>query len=761
MADKVRKYLSYAALLVFLCCVTMVILAKVLVTPERVRNTLVPIVEKYLQCKVNLQSIDVGLYSGVSMTGLELLNSDGGGILLSADKVVMRYQFWPLFEQRIVIDEVSLERPLINIERFADGTINLQQFARVKNDTKKTQSLSGDIVDDIDVIVTKIFVYQGEVLFKDYRFAAVPHRYKISDLGLNISDFSLINDFDVKLWGKINDNPVDFDGTINLKQSSYDLKINIAHLDMVQFQPYYRQAINGHLDSLKFNIDGRIWGNGAQINSKAKVSLQQLDVTLAPSARYPLRSAELGIDYAIVYDRMVDILDVKKLAINVDDIAITCQGSIKNLITTKDVDIAVTAKKLPLRSMMSLLPPELARSVAGYDIAGNMGLKMTLHGAVDAGTALLNSATISLDAVQASISDMRPALSGIVEINGKKIHSQQLNVTVGDNRMNMGLLCDNWLAKRPSIRMQLEADSFSTAGLGNIHGAELEQLDKSSSGYSNWTVGHEISEPPPIKLPFNMGGDVVIKQAHIDSFDLSDIRLHYELKDNLLEYDRLSGQLAKGFFRAAGQVDLSKQGFTYSGHVAAQKIDLSVLLPQLDPDYTNMMSGLLATSFDYSGAGTLRLRIQQNLSAAGDFTVADGKMSGNVVQNKLSEFLGLTEMEDFRFSTGMGRFVLATGGHLQYEAEFSGSKARIVSAGTWNIDGTLKSDLDVYLAPAVRDEQVDNPKIINYLRDEKGWGFVPLVVSGNMKSPQWQINLAKVKEGEIQPSVDQVNVKNN
>jgi hypothetical protein len=246
-------------------------------------------------------------------------------------------------------------------------------------------------------------------------------------------------------------------------------------------------------------------------------------------------------------------------------------------------------------------------------------------------------------------------------------------------------------------------------------------------------------------LPFNVVGDVQIKQAHIASFDLADVRLHYKLRDNVLEYDRLKGKLANGFFETSGQIDLSKQGFTYSGQVAVQKIALSALLPQLDPAYAGSMTGLLTSSFSYSGAGTLWLRAQQNLSAVGNFTIADGKMSSNALLRELSGVLGTTELNIFSFAQGSGNFEKKTGGHVQYAAEFSGSKARLVPSGWWNIDGTLNSNLDVYLAPQVRDSLVTNPSLSKYMQDENGWGFIPLVVSGTHKTPLVQLNLAKVQ----------------
>jgi len=763
MAGKLRKYLSYAILAAFIACVVAVILAKILVTPQRVRNTLVPVVEDYLHCTVNLESVDVSLYSGVALTGLELRSRADNSTLLAADKVSMRYQFWPLFKQRIVIDEVRLEKPRVNIERFADGALNLQQLVRTKKGEVSTEVGSGasDAAgddSDVDIVITRIVVAEGEVLLKDYSFASVPHRYKFSDLGLDINDFSFQSDFDIKFWGKVNGDPIDIDGIVNLNHYRYDIQVNVSHLDMVQFQPYYRQLVNGHLDSLKFSIDGRVWGDNRHVNSKARVELQQLDLTLTPSARYPVRAANLSVDYLLAYDRISDQLTLDKLRAAVDDVEISCRGAINKLSSETDIDLQVDTEKLSLRDVVALLPQELSRSLDGYDPAGTLSADIVLRGAVTGGRKMLSSATLSLDAVQASIADMRPALTGKLIIDGNRLHSQKLNLHLGDNQMGMELLCDNCFAKKPALRLRVVADEFTTSGLIHENNDELLPLDSGHGGEAMYNVSlaeRELSEPSAINLPFNIGGDVAIKRAQVDLFRLTDVRFHYELLDNVLSYEGLRAQLAKGFISAAGQVDLSRQGYVYSGHVDVQKIDLDTLMPQIDADYAETLSGFFTSSFDYSGAGTLRLRMQQNLAGNGQFNIVDGQMRSSSLLKELSDLLVIPELKVFSFSQGTGKFVLTTGGHLHYETEFVGSKARIVPVGSWYLDGTLKSDLDIYLAPQLRDRLVDG-KFNAYVQDENGWGFLPLKLSGRLSSPRVQINLSKVKDTAVQRGIDKV-----
>ena len=748
MSNRVRRYLGLFILGFFLICVALVVLANVLVTPERIRNTFVPVVENYLECKVNLERVDVSLFSGATLTRLELLNHDDHSMLLAADKVILRYQFWPLLTQRIVIDEIRLEHPRVNVERYSDGRFNLQNLFEKKT-VMATDSVSSAPAqkNDVDILISKLYINRGALLFKDYKFSTVPHRYKLTDFDLNLTDFSLQNDFSFKLWGKVNSAPIDAEGIINLKHERYDLDLVVEQMDMVQFQPYYRSELNGRLDGLKLGIDGHLWGTFAKPNSVGVIQLHHLDLTSKEFSRYPLRADEIRIDYNIAFDHQRGDVDIKGFQINYDGVKAKVDGHVYLNKSKPDLDLHVFLPNWSLRTVLAELPPALARPVSGYDLAGSVDIQMVLSGNTGEVKQLIQEATVSLDAVQASVGELRPSVSGVIAINDKTLTSDGLTIVIGDNTVQLELSSANLLAKRPVIETRLRAKHFDSSLLSSR--IRPRQGDDPNGSVSRDSTFREFTEPGPVDLPVDISGYIMIDQASFQQFDVAGLRTNFEIRNNLLEYDHLTAQIANGVVDAGGHVDLSRQGFAYAGRVAARNINLEMLVQQLGTDYAKTLSGVMDAAIHYSGAGTQKLRIQQNLSATGTFVINRGRMAGTALMNQLSAVLQTSELDVFRFDQAKGRFSLETGGQLKYDAEFLGSRARLYPVGYWLFDGSLMADLDVYLSPELIARLDSKSTVVSYLQNKQGWGLLPLQVTGTIDSPAISINLTKVGQTAV------------
>lgn len=743
MPNRVRRYLSLSIAGFVLVCVVLVVLAKVLVTPERIRSTIVPVVENYLHCKVNLEQIDVSLFSGATLTNIELLNRNGQGKILAADKVILRYQFWPLLTQRIVIDEIRLEHPRVHVERYSDGRFNVQELFEHQS-VMVTDSVSDTPAqkNDVNILISQLYINRGELLFKDYKFNTVPHRFKVTDFDLYLSDFSLQRDFSFKVWGKVNDAPIDAEGTINIKHERYDFDLDVEQLDMVQFQPYYRNELNGRLDGLKLGVDGHFCGTVQKVNSEGVLHLHHLDITSKAFPSDPLRADEVRIDYSLLFEQHLGDVTIENFQVDYDGVKAKVAGHVSLNKSPPYLDLNVSLPNWSLRSVFAELPPALSRSLSGYDPAGKLDIQMVLRGASGDVKQLIHNAQISLDAVQASIGELRPSLSGVISINDKTMLTEGLTLVVGDNTVQLELSSANWRAKRPMLRTQLRAKYFDPSMLSRR--IRSDPGDTPQGFVSKTPAFNGFSEPDPINLPINIVGDMLINQVKLQQFDVAELRTNFELRNNLLKYDNLTARIANGVVDASGHVDLSRKGFAYAGHVATRNINLAQVVKQLDSDYANTLSGTMAATLDYTGAGTQKLRIKQNLEASGTFNIHKGKMTGTAVMNQLAALLQTSELDVFRFDLGKGRFSLQNGGQLHYDAKFLGSRARLYPVGTMLLDGSLLADLDVYLSPKVVARLERKSTIAAYLNNEQGWGHLPLKIAGNINSPAITINLTKV-----------------
>ena len=149
--------------------IALIVLASVLITPERVRETVVPLAEDALNRKVELGSIDVSLFSGISLQDMTVQRRDGKGQFISAEKVVLRYSLLALLMLKVEVDEINLVKPNIEIIRKADGSFNFSDLTDSDGATKSSaaKASSGESA-SIDIVVSKVGITDGRLLFVDY-----------------------------------------------------------------------------------------------------------------------------------------------------------------------------------------------------------------------------------------------------------------------------------------------------------------------------------------------------------------------------------------------------------------------------------------------------------------------------------------------------------------------------------------------------------------------------------------------------------------
>jgi len=747
MGNRVLKYLSVFALLSVFVLGGVVIVAHFLVTPERIRDAVIPVLEQKLQRKVHLASVDVSLFSGVTLNHLAVVDPDDDTLLVSADKVVMRYQLWPLLLQRVVIDEVRIEHPKLNVERRAGGEWNLTFLSLPASPPKvQTASLAPSAAEaGIDLLVSDLYISQGEVLFKDYTFGTPAHIYKFSQFDLRLGNVSFDRKSSIVLWGKFNGAPVDIEGTFALGSQSFDLELITDGLDLIPLQPYYQQYLDGRLDGLILDAELRVHGGvTAPLEVSGKVVARNLDLVLNRLKSWPLQGHQIDFDVDLGFDAARQRLDVATLNIDMNGIQLQALGAVTGLNEQPAVDLKIMTPQWSLRRLVQELPPSLSRKLAGYDPAGTVDGEWVLQGPTSLGKGLLKQGRLELSAVQLSVDKWRPRFDGRLDLTGRKLDGQDLTIALGDNRLSVTLQSDDWQRAMPRFTVQLRSDQFDATPQTSGTSVRITEASPGlgTSGNGGSAGYREQHEPGPVQLPVMISGDVAIEQLKWNNVRVDGLRGQFAVDQNVLSVDTLVGRLASGTFRCAGRVDLNRQGFVYQGHGEARDVNLSEFVAQVQPKKQGSLFGTAQLNMDFNGAGTQSLRIQQNLAGNGEFTIADGRMEGTALMKQLAALLVLPEFSVFSFKEGTGTFTLRTGGQLDYISQFSGSRSRLKSQGTVQLTKEINSTLDVYLSPAMVEKLNPGAAVKKYMVEHDGWGRVPLTISGRYDRPQLSYNMA-------------------
>ncbi|MCD6197913.1 MAG: AsmA family protein [Deltaproteobacteria bacterium] len=98
-------------------------------TEDRVKALVIPQAEKALGRTVQIGGIDVGLFSGITVKDFTVKETDGHTDFISTKEFVLRYDFLPLLQKKIVVSKVRLDAPYVRVSRDKDGLFNFETLA--------------------------------------------------------------------------------------------------------------------------------------------------------------------------------------------------------------------------------------------------------------------------------------------------------------------------------------------------------------------------------------------------------------------------------------------------------------------------------------------------------------------------------------------------------------------------------------------------------------------------------------------------------
>jgi len=175
--------------------------AKLLITPERVKNTVVPLAEKKLHRQMQLGAIDVSIFSGILLKDVTLMEKDGKSAFIQAHEAKLKYQFWPLLHKKVVVDEVALDGLKLQVIRMPDGTFNYSDITAAKKEAP--EQAKPPAKEEMAIVVSKVDVTNSQVRFEDRKVESGPPAvYTVSDLDLSARDISPHDPFPIAIKGK-------------------------------------------------------------------------------------------------------------------------------------------------------------------------------------------------------------------------------------------------------------------------------------------------------------------------------------------------------------------------------------------------------------------------------------------------------------------------------------------------------------------------------------------------------------------------------
>ena len=731
--------------------VGLTLLAKTLITPERIKARVLPLAEQALARQVKLGEIKIGLFSGIHLEDLVIFEKESDEPLIRADQAVLRYQFWPLLKGQVVVDEVRLENPRITLIRLADDSFNISDWLQTADDPDaavepSSPPVSADTEDGqgIALLISRLVVTGGELYFVDYQInAQAPYRYQVDNLNVEATDISLDREFPFSVKARLNGADFSVDGKATPKDRAGQGTIHLSNLDLTAFLPYFREHLPGHLGSLKLDLNLSVVAQEQSLSSSGNLTLRDIDVNLNALPQAPISRARLAVDYDILYDIPAAKLAVNRMLADLNGIPLELWGELTGLEKSPQVNLQLSLTDLELRAALNALPAGLVSSLQAFDPTGFVTAQVNLSGAVDNPWALLKNGDFQLTNLQGAAAGVRPVINGRLQLEGKGLKGEKLQLALGENSAFIDLQISDLFADPIEITSSVVADRFRVDPL----------LEKKKPADSGGNKASPPTSPPaevsqeigPFDLPIKAKGEMRIKQAIYQGMPIENLLLRYRLEKNLLTVETLSGQVAGGAFKQSGTVDLSRKGLAYQGRLELTSLALDTLTRLFAPRVQGTVLGALSLATEFKGRGISAASLREQLTAEGDFTFMDGRLTATPLTQGFAELLRLDELKDLSFKNGSGNYRIREG-QLQLNGKMSGQDLQLTPTGAIGLDGGLDLDLAARLSPKLSAKLDKKGQVANYFSDEEGWTRIPLKLGGTLERPRFVFDSKALKE---------------
>jgi AsmA protein len=738
------KIVGVMVVIIVAAIFAVLVAAKILITPERVRQVVIPIAEEQLKRPVSIGDIRVRIFSGIVLSDFVIGSKENSEDFVSAENLVLRYRFWPLLRLSVVVDEARLDSPEIWIERYENGEFNfsdlLAEKATGKDESTENSGVQADETGDgrtIDLLVNQISISKGRLIFMD---RMVNREFQLTDLSVSVSDFSLNRSFPFNLSAEINGSPLDLAGIINPETTDVTSQIQVKDLDLAAFMPYASDKFPGKLSSLKLSMDINAKATNQTVDSSGKITLNDIGLLMDDMPDIPVENARVTLDYDIGVDLASEKLIIEKADADINGILLSASGSVLSYATAPVLDITARMPMISLPDVMASVPQKLVESMSEMRPAGRIGAEIYVKGSPDKPEELIEKGEINLEKISFTINKLAPEISGDINIAKDTAVSDNIVMNLAGDRVDMDFEANNLMGKKIVINNTIRSDKLN---IDKILSA-LEVKDQEPGPPADKTPDtHE--EPGPFDFPLQAKGDVKVADAIFQGLPVTDFNLQYLLKDNVLTINRIYGNVAGGTISGSAEARLNRKPIAYNADISVKETRAENILNNLFPAAANSVFGTLFLNANIKGEGTSWDVIKQKLTSHADVNVIDGRLTGTGFAGGLAGFLNSGSLEVLEFESLKGNLKLEDG-KIKLNSQFTGERVRMAPVGDIGLDGSLDLSLSLRLAPQIASQIKMGELYSQFAQSQDGWTIVPLKVAGAVNSPSFNLDTSTVSE---------------
>ncbi len=785
-----KKFLAILSSLIVIIIIALVAFIKFYVTPERVKEFIVPTAEKSLNRTVEIGEISINIFKGIGLKDFAIKEADGKTDFIKCKDFVLKFKLLPLLSKNLIIDELKVVSPEIHILRAKDGTYNFEDIGKkelpVEDSAVKKETKSGESEGlPISLLVSKVIIESAGFSLTDLSNELPDIKSHIDiDLGiesLDGSELSTVGSIDLKLdelvlkgtsQKKVKDIIVALKYAVKLNLETYDINIEKADLKLQELSV----SLTGSIKDLKAspNLDIALSSTGINTAEALKLASSFTDLkgiklsgTLVPDIKVKGRPDKIdslktdvslqmnnitfkydkissSIDGNMKFKTNADNINIEKADLKVQGIPVSLTGSIKKLKASPYLDVAISLPDANIADLQALAAP--FADMKDLKLSGRLSVNAKVKGTPEKPETLKTSGNIKMKKVGILYEEINALLNGSIKFSDKKMNINMMS-SVGKNNIAIKGSIRNYL-KNQVITLDIYSKKLFLDEL--IPAGEKEKTGKASqpSGKKKQGPIKAAKEAKPLDLKLTASGEVKIDSAIYKGLNMTNFIMKYSFKNNKLNISKMTAKAGKGKIDLNTLVDLSKPGYKYKLSSSIDSLHADEVVNAMFPKAKDTVFGVLSFNLKLNGAGTLPENIKKNLTADSDFKIKDGKIKNTKLAANLSRLLSLSELETIHIQQAEGKVKIRKS-VARLDSIFTSGDFSMDPSGNIGLDETLALAFDLKLSPGLTDKAARSSSIARFIRNEEGWGIIPLKVSGTFSNPTYTVDIEKASKRAI------------
>ncbi|MDF1579157.1 MAG: AsmA family protein [Desulfuromonadales bacterium] len=333
-------------------------------------------------------------------------------------------------------------------------------------------------------------------------------------------------------------------------------------------------------------------------------------------------------------------------------------------------------------------------------------------------------------AVQGEMSLKKP---GISMSSLLQVRDQQVDLTLKIHDLQSQPLQVDWQASAATLDLDRLLQSAATTS------------NETPSQRATATAVPAAEEIGPFDLPLRMQGKVKISKIQRQQIVMTDFVSKVNLINNVFTLETLTARVAEGGVSAQASIDLGRKGLAYTPSFTVDKVQAASFVTMFYPALTGMVNGSLSLSAQLFATGTQLDTMKKTLSGDGKFALNDGQLTGTALINGLAEMIGEERLKTLECDDFSGNFKIDNG-KVNITSSYRGSDLEMTPLGSIGLDESIALRLDTRVSPAVMSKIGRKNTLGRLLSDDRGWGIVPLRISGTLTDPRFKLDSKGARE---------------